>query len=69
MNKRLDILSFVFPLFSSVTLADFALFSCSRLFIFQPHRTYYLEDPNKEAIEWVKKIEEVHTKYFGSREN
>jgi len=35
-------------------------------FVHTPHRTYYLEDPNKQAVEWVKKIDEVHQKYFGA---
>ena len=34
-------------------------------FIFQPKRIYYLEDHTGYAMEWVKKIEEVHRAYFG----
>jgi len=34
-------------------------------FIFQPKRVYYLEDHTGYAMEWVKKIEEVHRAYFG----
>jgi len=33
-------------------------------FLHTPNRTYYLEDPDSRATEWVKKIEEVHAKYF-----
>lgn len=32
---------------------------------FQPKRIYYLEDHTGYAMEWVKKIEEVHRAYFG----
>lgn len=34
-------------------------------FVFQPKRIYYLEDHTGYAMEWVKKIEEVHRAYFG----
>ncbi|XP_065065743.1 3-phosphoinositide-dependent protein kinase 1-like [Rhopilema esculentum] len=33
-------------------------------FVHTPSRTYYLEDPEGYAIEWVKKINEVHERYF-----
>lgn len=35
-------------------------------FVHTPSRTYYLEDPSGFAVEWVKKIAEVHERYFGS---
>ncbi|XP_015778043.1 PREDICTED: 3-phosphoinositide-dependent protein kinase 1-like [Acropora digitifera] len=34
-------------------------------FIHTPKRIYYLEDHTGYAMEWVKKIEEVHRAYFG----
>lgn len=34
-------------------------------FIHTPKRIYYLEDHTGYAVEWVKKIEEVHRAYFG----
>lgn len=36
-------------------------------FVHTPHRTYYLEDPASRATEWVKMIEEVHKRYFGTK--
>lgn len=35
-------------------------------FVHTPSRTYYLEDPNGFAMEWVKRINEVHERYFGT---
>jgi len=35
-------------------------------FVHTPSRTYYLEDPSGYAVEWVKRISEVHERYFGS---
>ncbi|KAK2557203.1 3-phosphoinositide-dependent protein kinase 1 [Acropora cervicornis] len=34
-------------------------------FVHTPKRIYYLEDHTGYAMEWVKKIEEVHRAYFG----
>lgn len=34
-------------------------------FVHTPKRVYYLEDHTGYAMEWVKKIEEVHRAYFG----
>ncbi|XP_065684049.1 uncharacterized protein LOC101239852 isoform X3 [Hydra vulgaris] len=33
-------------------------------FIHTPRRTYYLEDPESNAMAWVKEIEKVHKHYF-----
>ncbi|XP_064624559.1 3-phosphoinositide-dependent protein kinase 1-like isoform X2 [Lineus longissimus] len=35
-------------------------------FIHTPNRTYYLEDPQGYALEWVKKIQEVLNRYYGT---
>ena len=37
-------------------------------FVHTPRRTYYLEDPESRASDWVKKIEEVHSRYFPKKE-
>nr|XP_047142780.1 3-phosphoinositide-dependent protein kinase 1 isoform X2 [Hydra vulgaris] len=38
-------------------------------FIHTPRRTYYLEDPESNAMAWVKEIEKVHERYFTSINN
>ncbi|KAK2176381.1 hypothetical protein NP493_665g02009 [Ridgeia piscesae] len=35
-------------------------------FVHTPNRTYYLEDPEGNAIKWCKKIDEVWNHYYGS---
>ena len=43
----------------------FNVYLSTPFFHAQPHRTYYLEDPESTAVEWCKFIEEVHNRYFG----
>ena len=35
------------------------------VFVLQPNRTYYLEDPEGYALEWCKAIEEVRIHTYG----
>ncbi|KAL3876578.1 hypothetical protein ACJMK2_034412 [Sinanodonta woodiana] len=36
-------------------------------FIHTPNRTYYLEDPQSHAIDWVEKIDEVWQRYYSKK--
>lgn len=38
-------------------------------FVHTPNRTYYLEDPEGNALKWCQKIEEVLLHYYGSTKN
>jgi len=33
--------------------------------VFQPNRTYYLEEPQKRAEDWCKEIDRVWEMYYG----
>lgn len=36
------------------------------LFYLQPNRTYYLEDPEGNALKWCQKLDDVLCHYYGS---
>lgn len=35
--------------------------------VLQGDRTYSMEDPNSDALEWIKAIDEMHQAVFGQK--